>query len=110
MPAFDPIHIPTLVTEKYLNEIKTIKKYLTEAFPDGVVDVAYSIGLLSIGFRVTDDNGYNIVYLKTMFFEDLDSPLNSWLDSSGIKEFLAMNNQSTLIVKRNGELKLQINT
>jgi hypothetical protein len=110
MPSFDPIHIPTFVAEKYQNEMKTIKKYLTDAFPDSDIDVAYSVDLLSIGFRVTDENGYNIVYLKTMFIEDLDLPLNSWLDSSGIKEFLAMNNQSTLIVKRTGELKLQINS
>jgi len=43
MPSFDPIHIPTFVAEKYLNEIKTIKKYLADAFPDGDVDVAYSV-------------------------------------------------------------------
>ena len=26
MPAFDPIHIPTFVAEKYQSEMKTIKK------------------------------------------------------------------------------------
>ena len=110
MPTFDPIHIPTFVAEKYQNEMKAIKKYLTDAFPDGDIDVAYNVDLLSIGFRVTDDNGYNIVYVKTMFLEDLDPPLNSWLDSSGIKEFLAMNNQSTQIVKRTVELKLNLSS
>ena len=109
MPAFDPIDIPSFVTEKYQNEIKIIENYFTEAFPDGVVDFAYSVGLHSIGFRVSDSNGDNIVYFNSMFIEDLDLPLKTWLDSSGVKEFIAMNKESTLIVGRTGELQIKTN-
>jgi hypothetical protein len=109
MPAFDPIDIPSFVAEKYQTEINAIKKYLNNAFPDGEVDFAYSVGLHSIGFRVSDYQGNNIVFFNSMFLEDLDSPLAAWLDSSGIKEFVAMNKDATLMVSRTGELQLKSN-
>lgn len=105
MPAFEPIHIPTYVAEKYQNEIKTIKKYLTDAFPHCTVDIAYNIDLFSIGFRASDDRGNNVVYFRSQFLEDLNSPLTPWLDSSGIKEYFAMNNESVVIINNTGKLQ-----
>ena len=109
MPAFDPIHIPSFVGKKYLDKIQAINNYLTDAFPDGVVDIAYSVDRFSIGFRVSDSRGQNVVFFKSMFLEYLDAPMNTWLNNSGIKEFMAMNNESTLTVKRSGKLHLQAN-
>jgi hypothetical protein len=109
MPAFDPIDIPSFAAEKYQDEIKTIKNYFTEALPNSVVEVAYSIDLNSIGFRISDNNSYNVVFFKSIFLEYLDSPLTTWLASSGIKEFIAMNNEATLMVEKTGELQLRMN-
>ena len=109
MPVFDPIDIPAFVAEKYENEIKIIKNYLTGAFPDADVAFAYSVVLHSMGFRVSDDHRDNLVFFNSMFLEDLDSPLTTWLGSSGIKEFIKMNKDATLMISSSGELQLKTN-
>ena len=108
MPAFDPIDLSSFVNEKYKKEIKAVKKYLSEAFPDSKIGFAYSVDNQAIAFKVVDDNGYNIVMIKSMFLEDLDAPLDTRIGSSGIKEFIAMNREATLVVSRAGELQLRI--
>jgi hypothetical protein len=105
MPPYDPIHIPTFVAKKYIDEIRTIKKYLAVAFPNSTVDIAYSIDLFAMGFRVSDINGNNVVYFNSIFLEYLNAPLKDWLSSSGIKEYFSMHADSTILIDKAGELK-----
>mgnify|MGYP000240561373 CR=1 FL=1 len=44
MPAYEPIHIPSDLAQRYHIAIKTIKKYLTEAFPDRTADIVHGQG------------------------------------------------------------------
>jgi hypothetical protein len=107
MPAYEPISIPDFVKEKYQHEIKTIKKYLAEAFPEHSITFGYSVELFSIGFTLAHYTGQNVIFFKSMFLENLDSPLDNWLKSSGIKEFVAMNTETTLVIDNDGKLLLR---